>query len=54
MAWMQRFEIYDFVCKKVGITRDWESRGDLRYRQCHKFVQFRRRFLHELDEKAII
>jgi hypothetical protein len=28
---MQRFEICDFVCKKVEITRDWESRGDLRY-----------------------
>jgi hypothetical protein len=31
VVWMQWFEICDFVCKKVGITWEWESRSELRY-----------------------
>jgi hypothetical protein len=31
MVWMQRFEICDFVCKKVCIKWECASSGDLRY-----------------------
>jgi hypothetical protein len=31
VVWMQRFEICDFVCKKVCIKWECASSGDLRY-----------------------
>jgi hypothetical protein len=40
-AWMQRFEIYDFVCKKACIKCKCALSGDLRYRGYQRFVQSR-------------
>jgi hypothetical protein len=31
LAWVERWKVRDFVCKKVGIEWDWELSGELRY-----------------------
>jgi hypothetical protein len=31
LAWVERWKVGDFVCKKVGIEWDWELSGELRY-----------------------
>ena len=38
LAWVERWKVRDFVCKKVGIEWDWELSGELRYRDAKMYL----------------